>query len=158
MTIVTSGPRPMEWGKRRFIPFHKLCDVRGEIIFFSIKKLHHMVYLHFWEVAAMLRYCCAVDCDHGSLDVSTENGEVSCTCYHWSRQRQRQRQRQISRRDLYEVTCTCYHWYQDASMRFSEFNYSLILDQRWNKDAIIQLQYGTFQKLWFFCLFFAKRK
>ena len=25
-----------------------------------------------------------MDCDHGSLDVSTENGEVTCTCYHWA--------------------------------------------------------------------------
>merc|ERR1712130_29977 len=35
-----------------------------------------------WAEANGVRYCCAVDCDHGSIDVSTSNGEVTCTCHH----------------------------------------------------------------------------
>ena len=27
-------------------------------------------------------YCCAVDCDHGDLEISTNNGEVVCSCHH----------------------------------------------------------------------------
>ena len=29
-----------------------------------------------------VRFCCAVDCDSGTVEVSTEDGEVTCRCYH----------------------------------------------------------------------------
>eukprot|EP00092_Neocalanus_flemingeri_P096558 GFUD01122927.1.p1 GENE.GFUD01122927.1~~GFUD01122927.1.p1 ORF type:complete len:202 (-),score=45.03 GFUD01122927.1:47-622(-) len=35
-----------------------------------------------WSEANGVRYCCANNCDSGSLDVSTSNGEVVCTCHH----------------------------------------------------------------------------
>merc|ERR1712228_46091 len=35
-----------------------------------------------WSEADGVKYCCANNCDSGSIDVSTENGEVVCTCYH----------------------------------------------------------------------------
>merc|ERR1712154_527266 len=35
-----------------------------------------------WSEANGVRYCCATDCNSGSLDVSTSNGEVVCTCHH----------------------------------------------------------------------------
>jgi len=35
-----------------------------------------------WAEADGVRYCCAVGCDYGEVEVSTENGEVTCTCHH----------------------------------------------------------------------------
>merc|ERR1719402_324355 len=35
-----------------------------------------------WSEVNGVRYCCATNCDSGSLDVSTENGEVICWCNH----------------------------------------------------------------------------
>ena len=35
-----------------------------------------------WSEANGVRYCCATDCDTGHIEISTSNGEVSCTCYH----------------------------------------------------------------------------
>jgi len=35
-----------------------------------------------WQEQDGIRYCCARDCDHGSLNVHTENGEVVCECRH----------------------------------------------------------------------------
>ena len=35
-----------------------------------------------WSEANGVRYCCAQNCDTGEIEVSTENGEVTCRCYH----------------------------------------------------------------------------
>jgi len=35
-----------------------------------------------WQEQDGIKYCCAHDCDHGSLNVHTENGEVICECRH----------------------------------------------------------------------------
>ena len=36
-----------------------------------------------WAEANGVRYCCAENCDSGYIEVSTENGNVMCSCYHW---------------------------------------------------------------------------
>ena len=35
-----------------------------------------------WSEVNGVRYCCARDCDYGSVEVSYENGNVICHCYH----------------------------------------------------------------------------
>merc|ERR1711910_61401 len=35
-----------------------------------------------WNEHDGVKYCCANNCDYGSVDVSTSNGEVVCTCHH----------------------------------------------------------------------------
>ena len=35
-----------------------------------------------WAEANGVRYCCAKNCDYGRVEVSTENGNVICHCYH----------------------------------------------------------------------------
>ena len=35
-----------------------------------------------WHEHNGVRYCCANDCNSGGISVSTENGEVTCYCYH----------------------------------------------------------------------------
>ena len=35
-----------------------------------------------WAEAEGVRDCCATDCDTGEIEISTSDGEVSCTCYH----------------------------------------------------------------------------
>ena len=35
-----------------------------------------------WSEADGVKYCCATDCDTGEIEISTSDGEVSCTCYH----------------------------------------------------------------------------
>lgn len=35
-----------------------------------------------WAAVNGVKYCCAQDCNYGSVDVSTENGHVVCKCNH----------------------------------------------------------------------------